>query len=104
MRALDRYTMQFKLEEPNPALCRDDGRYTACTARSRAKSSRCTATYSGASGRHRARFGLVEWRRSSRIVLERNPTFRDVLYDADPNADDAEGQALLQSLKGRACR
>ena len=46
-------------------------------------------------------FRLVEWRRSSRIVLERNPTYREVLYDAEPNADDAEGQALLQRFKGR---
>ena len=46
-------------------------------------------------------FRLVEWRRSSRIVLERNPTYREVMYDAEPNADDAEGQALLQRFKGR---
>ena len=46
-------------------------------------------------------FRLVDWRRSSRIVLERNPTYREVLYDAEPNADDTEGQALLQRFSGR---
>ena len=46
-------------------------------------------------------FRLAEWRRSSRIVLERNPTYREVFYDAEPNADDVEGQALLQRFKGR---
>ena len=34
-------------------------------------------------------------------MLERNPTYRDVRYDAEPAADDAEGQALLARFKGR---
>jgi ABC-type transport system substrate-binding protein len=46
-------------------------------------------------------FRLVEWRRASRIVLERNPQYRIVLYDAEPAADDLEGQAILRQLKGR---
>ena len=46
-------------------------------------------------------FKLKSWRRSSRIVLERNPGYREVLYDAQPAADDAEGQAILAKLKGR---
>ena len=46
-------------------------------------------------------FRLTEWRHSSRIVLVRNPGYREVFYDAEPNADDPEGQALLARLKGR---
>ena len=46
-------------------------------------------------------YRLAEWRRSSRIVLERNPNYRDVRYDAEPDADDAEGQALGARFKGR---
>lgn len=46
-------------------------------------------------------FRLAEWRRSSRIVLERNPQYRTVLYSAEPAADDLEGQAILARLKGR---
>ena len=46
-------------------------------------------------------FVLAEWRRSSRIVLDRNPAFRDMRYVAEPAADDAEGQAILARLKGR---
>ena len=46
-------------------------------------------------------FRLAEWRRASRIVLARNEAYRDVRYDAEPAADDAEGQALLARLKGR---
>ena len=46
-------------------------------------------------------FKLVQWRRSSLIVLERNPDHRERFYDAMPAADDAEGQALLARFKGR---
>ena len=46
-------------------------------------------------------FKLAQWRRSSLIVLERNPDYREVFYDAEPAADDAEGQALLAQFKGR---
>jgi ABC-type transport system substrate-binding protein len=46
-------------------------------------------------------FKLAQWRRSSLIVLERNPDYREVFYDAQPAADDAEGQALLARFKGR---
>src|SRR5207344_1042194 len=46
-------------------------------------------------------FKLVQWRRSSFIAFERNPAFREMLYDAEPAADDAEGQALLARFQGR---
>ncbi len=46
-------------------------------------------------------FMLAEWTRASRIVLVRNPRYRDVRYAAEPAAADAEGQALLARLKGR---
>jgi len=46
-------------------------------------------------------FVLKSWRRSSQIVLVRNPGYREVFYDAQPNADDAAGQALLARFKGR---
>ncbi len=46
-------------------------------------------------------FRLAEWRRASRIVLERNPQYRERRYDAQPAPDDAEGQAILARLKGR---
>jgi hypothetical protein len=49
-------------------------------------------------------FRLVEWRRSSRMVLERNPNFREITYEAEPNADDADGKALVARMKGGACR
>ena len=46
-------------------------------------------------------FRLVEWRRSSRIVLERNPNFREEYYEAEPPADDAISQQLYRENKGK---
>ena len=46
-------------------------------------------------------FRLVQWRRSSFLAFERNAGFREMFYDAEPAADDAEGQALLARFKGR---
>ncbi|EHR73780.1 ABC-type dipeptide transport system, periplasmic component [Burkholderiales bacterium JOSHI_001] len=46
-------------------------------------------------------FRLKFWRRSSKIVLERNPHYREVRYEAEPAPDDAAGQALLARFKGR---
>ncbi len=46
-------------------------------------------------------FRLAQWRRASRIVLERNPGYREVVYDAQPAADDAQGQRIAALLKGR---
>ena len=44
---------------------------------------------------------LADRRRSSRIILEANPNYREHFYDANPNADDAEGQAPLARFRGR---
>jgi ABC-type transport system substrate-binding protein len=48
-------------------------------------------------------FVLTQWRRSSLMVLERNPDYRPRFYDQEvqPAADDAEGQALVARFKGR---
>ncbi len=46
-------------------------------------------------------FVLAEWRRASRIVLQRNPHYREVRYAAEPAPGDAEGQAILRRLQGR---
>ncbi|MDQ6685298.1 MAG: ABC transporter substrate-binding protein, partial [Pseudomonadota bacterium] len=46
-------------------------------------------------------FRLSEWRRSSRLVLERNPGYREVRWDGEPAEDDAAGQAMLRRYRGR---
>jgi ABC-type transport system substrate-binding protein len=100
LRALDRYTIRFTLEEPNPRFVHT----LAASDLLGGVAREVVQHYGDKIGEHpvgTGPFRLKSWRRSSRIVLERNPEYRDVRYDADPAADDAEGQAILAQLKGR---
>ena len=100
MRALDRYTVQFRFEEPRPRFLETLATFDLFGAVAREvveKYGDDIMAHPVGSGP----FRLAQWRRSSLIVLERNPDYREVLYDAEPAADDAEGQALLAKLKGR---
>ena len=100
LRALDRYTVQYRFEEPQPRFLQTlaGGDLFGAIARE------VVEAYGDKIAEHpvgTGPFRVAEWRRSSRIVLERSPGFREVLYDAQPNADDAEGQELLRRFKGR---
>jgi len=100
MRAIDRYTVRFRFAEPQPRFIQTmtGGDLWGAMARE------VVEAYGDDIAAHpvgTGPFRLAEWRRSSRIVLERNPTYREVVYDAEPNADDAAGQALLAKYKGR---
>jgi len=46
-------------------------------------------------------FKLTQWRRSSFIALDRNPGYREEVYDEHPPADDPQAQAAAAALKGR---
>ena len=46
-------------------------------------------------------YRLAAWKRSSRIVLEANPNFREEYFDAEPPTDDAEKQAIAAKMKGK---
>jgi len=100
LRALDRYTLQFKLDAPRPrfiyALAQSDLFSAVAREVVEAYGERIMEHPVGTGP-----FRLAAWRRSSLIVLERNPGYREVLYDAEPNADDAAGQALAQRFAGR---
>ncbi len=100
IRALDRYTIQFKVAEPRPRLLEN----LALSDLFGAVAREVAEFYGDKIMEHPVGTGpfvLKEWRRSSLIVLERNPAFREMLYDAEPAADDAEGRALLTQFKGR---
>ena len=100
VRALGRYTLQFKLEDPRPRFFENlaSGDLFGAVARE------VIEFYGEQAEAHPVGTGpfmLVQWRRSSFIALERNPGYREMYYDAEPAADDAEGQALLARFKGR---
>jgi ABC-type transport system substrate-binding protein len=100
VRALDRYTLQYTLKEPRPRFIESIASSDLLGAQTR----EVVEFYGDKIGAHpvgTGPFRLKQWRRSSLIVLERNPDFREMLYDAEAAADDAEGQALLKRFKGR---
>ena len=100
LRVLDRYRFELRLAEPAPRFA--DVFTSALFAGAVARE--VVEHYGSEIMAHpvgTGPFRLKEWRRSSRIVLERNPRFREEIFDAQPAADDAEGQALLRQLRGQ---
>ena len=100
LRALDRHTLRIELEEPRPRFIET----LTASGLLGAQAREVVEFYGNTIGEHpvgTGPFKLKSWRRSSRIILERNLRYRDVLYDAWPAADDREGQEILAKLKGR---
>jgi len=100
LRALDRYTLQVKLTDPKPRFVETHAENDLFGAVAR----EVVEFYGEQVDAHpvgTGPFKLVQWRRSSFIALEKNPDFREMFYDAEPAANDAEGQALLARFKGR---
>jgi ABC-type transport system substrate-binding protein len=100
LRALDRYSFRIVLARPDPRFLHHftDGSVTGALARE------VVEAYGDKVGEHpvgTAAFRLAEWKRSSRIVLARNPNYREVRYDEHPPAGDAPLQAVAARLAGR---
>ena len=101
LRALDRYTLQLKTEQARPRLIEmilTGSDLYGAVARE------VVEAYGDKISAHPVGTGpfvLKSWRRSSQIVLERNPGYRERVYDAQPAAGDAEGQAWAARFKGR---
>lgn len=100
LRALDRYRFEVRLAEPDPRfvyLFANAG-YTGAVAREvvEAYAEDLLAHPVGTGP-----FRLKHWRRSSQIVLERNPGFREEIFEPGEVPPDAQSQAIAQALKGR---
>jgi len=100
LKALDRYTFQVRLATPSPRFLYNfaDGSFTGALARE------VVEAYGDHIGEHpvgTGPFRLADWKRSSRITLEKNPGYRQVLYDESPPAGDARLQAIAAQFKGR---
>ncbi|WP_397533478.1 ABC transporter substrate-binding protein [Roseateles sp.] len=101
LRALDRYTLQIRTEQGRPHLLQS---LLAGSDLYGALAREVVEHYGDKIMAHPVGTGpfmLKSWRRSSLMVLEKNPNYRERYYDAEPAADDAEGQALLARFKGR---
>ncbi len=100
LRTLDRYRFQIRLAEPQPRFEQN----LADPSRAGAVAREVIEAYAGKTMEHpvgTGPFRLAEWRRASKIVLERNPNYREVFYDEEAPADDPIAQAAVARLKGR---
>ena len=100
LKALDRYTLQIRLTKPffNFIYNLADCRATCAVARE------VIERHAGDPGAHpvgTGAFRLSHWKRSSKLVFERNPGFREESFGGEPAAGDAEAEAILARLKGR---
>ena len=99
LRAIDRYTLQFKLAKPRPRFAT-----TLASVTYAAVAREVVETYRDDLMAHPVGTGpyrLKSWRRSSRIVLERNPSYRDARYHSEPDPGDAEASAWAKRFNGR---
>ena len=99
-RVLDRYTFQVRLHKPNFIFIYNfaDCRITCAVAREVAEK------YGEDFGSHPVGTGpwkLVFWKRSSKMVFERNLAYREEYFDASPNADDPRAQEIFSQMKGK---
>jgi ABC-type transport system substrate-binding protein len=100
LRALDRYTLQFKLAEPNPRFTDE----LSDPARTGAVAREVVELYGDKIMEHPVGTGpyqLAQWRRSSRITFERNPNYREVFYQEEAPRDDPIAQEAVRRLTGR---
>ena len=100
LRALDRYRLRVRLAEPKPRFVY----LLADNAIAGAVAREVVDFYGDRIMEHpvgTGPFRLAHWRRSSRLVLERNPDFRAEVFDEQPAAGDAPAQEIAAKLRGR---
>jgi len=99
VRTLDRYTLQFKLDKPSPRFLQS---LTASSLGAVARE--VVEQYGDRIMEHpvgTGPFKLGEWRRSSFIVLERNPDYRSDIFHVTPDPGDPDAQKIAHELEGK---
>ena len=100
IRAMDRYTIQFKLQEPRPRFIHSlaDPSVFGVVARE------VVERYGDKIMEHpvgTGPFKLDQWVRSSKMTFVRNPNFREAYWEAEPPVDDARSQEIYRQMKGK---
>lgn len=100
LRALDRYTIQFKVQQSLPRFVYRlaDSSILGAVARE------VVEKYGDKIMEHpvgTGPFKLDQWTRSSKIIFVKNPNFREELYEAEPPSDDALSQEIYRRMKGK---
>ena len=97
---VDRYTLRLRLAKPDYNFL-----YILAMPNVGAQAREVVEKYGSDIGSHPVGTGayrLAEWKRSSKIVLERNPNFREMYYDAElPPESDVLGRQLHAEMKGK---
>ena len=100
LRALDRYTFQIRLKQPNYNFLY----YLAHCNTTCAVAREVAERYGERISEHpvgTGPFRLAYWKRSSKIVFERNPGYREEYFTGEPAADDARAQEVLRMNRGK---
>jgi ABC-type transport system substrate-binding protein len=98
LKALDRYTFQVKLRAPLGTFM---FQFTDCRIAC-AMAREVVEHYGEDIGSHPVGTGpyrLAFWKRSSKMVFEKNPNFREQYFEAE--ATDARGREILAQMKGK---
>ena len=100
LQVLGAHTIRFQLERPNPRFIEILAQADIFPVQAR----EVVEFYGEKIVEHpvgTGPFRLKQWVRGAKIVLERSPHYREVLYDAQPAADDAAGQAIAAAFAGK---
>lgn len=97
--ALDRYTLRIRLGEPGPRFHQYLANSSFLGAVAREVDEMYDEKQMMANPVGTGPYRLVDWRRSSRIVLEKNPNYRDEIYNEQPT--DEYGAQAAARMKGR---
>jgi ABC-type transport system substrate-binding protein len=100
LRALDRYTWQIRLKQPNYNFLY----YLAYCNLTCAVAREVDQMYGDRVAEHPVGTGpyrLAFWKRSSKMVFERNPGYREEYYDETPAANDESAKAIAARLRGK---
>jgi ABC-type transport system substrate-binding protein len=100
LRTLDRYTFEVVLAQPAPRF----HYYFADPNTTGAVAREVVEAYPGKAMEHPVGTGpfvLTQWKRSSKIVLERNPGFRDQRYDEAATDGSAQARSIAARMAGR---
>ena len=100
LRAIDRYALRVVLKEPKPTFIYD----LAYCNLSCAVAREVIEAYPDRTMEHPVgtnAYRLTQWKRSSRMVLERNPNYREHFYAEEAAADDPVAQAIAAKMHGK---
>src|SRR5262245_27946581 len=102
LRAIDRYTLQLKLVEPDYTLL-----YYTSTSAMRIVAREAIEKYADPTGRAMDHpvgsnaYRLKQWLKGQKVVLDANPYFCEVMFPAAPPDADAATKALAAQMAGK---